>query len=426
MRPVSTPLGPDLRGQRILVVAINYAPEHTGTAPYTSQACEYMQRQGGEVLVLAGVPHYPQWSVAEPYRRRLRIDEVRREGVHVRRLRHTVPARQSAVKRATYEATFGLHVLTQRLPWTPDVVLAVVPSLLGAMAAARIAHRTGARLAVWVQDLMGPAAAQSGIAGGERVAKLTGQMEGHVLRQADVVVVLNDNFRRYAEQAGVDSDRIVVRPNWTHVEPPRGNRAAIRSRLGWGEDVVILHSGNMGLKQGLENVVEAAKLASTAAPQLRFVLMGEGSQHQDLLRLAEKVPTLQFLPAASTEEFPDFLAAADLLLVNERASAVNMSLPSKLTSYFRAGVPVVAAVPPDGGTAAEIARSGAGVVVPPEDCQALVEAVVALAADGDLRQALRRAARSYAHNKLASAPALAALASAVTGPGPTTSGATQD
>ncbi len=410
-----TPLGPDLSGQRILVVGINYAPEHTGIGPYTSQACEDMQRRGAEVLVLAGVPHYPHWSVPAAYRRRLRVDEVRREGVHVRRLRHSVPARQSAVKRATYEATFGLHALGQRLPWTPDVVLAVVPSLFGAMAAARIAKRTGARLAVWVQDLMGPAAAQSGIVGGGKVAKLTGQLEGHVLRQADVVIVLNESFRQYAEEAGVASDRIVVRPNWTHVAAPRGNRARIRTRLGWGEDVVVLHSGNMGLKQGLENVVEAAKLAALTAPQVRFVLMGDGSQCEELHRLAVDVPTLDFLPAASDEEFPDFLAAADVLLVNERASAVNMSLPSKLTSYFRAGGPVLAAVALDGGTAAEIVRSKAGIVVAPDDCQALVEGVVALAADLVLRRDLGRAARLYAATQLASAPALAELASAVCG-----------
>ena len=411
----TTASGSDLAGLRILVVGINYPPEHTGIAPYTAQACEYMQREGAEVLVLAGVPHYPHWSVSPPYKRRLRADELGRDGVHVRRLRHTVPARQSAIKRATYEATFGLHVLSQRLPWKPDVVLSVVPSLFGAMAAARIANRHGARLAVWVQDLMGHAAAQSGIAGGGRVAKVTGQMESRLLRRADAVIVLSSSFGRYAEESGVPGDRIVVRPNWTHVEPPRGDRAALRDRLGWGDDTVVLHSGNMGLKQGLETVVEAARLAARAAPRVRFVLMGDGSQRGELQRLSVDVPTLQFLPVASDEAFPDFLAAADVLLVNERASAVNMSVPSKLTSYFCAGVPVLAAVALDGSTACEIARSQAGVVVAPEDAVALIDAVVALAADAELCRSLRRAGRAYAHDQLASAPALVDLAAAVTG-----------
>lgn len=410
------PTADDIAGRRVLVVGINYAPEHTGIAPYTTQACEHLQRSGAEVLVLAGVPHYPHWSVPERYRARLRVDEVRREGVHVRRLRHAVPSRQSALRRATYEATFGAHVLAQRLPWTPDVVLAVVPSLLGAAAAAQLARRHGARLAVWVQDLMGPAAAQSGIAGGGRVADVTCRLEGAVLRRADVVLVLNEAFARYVRAAGVPASRVVLRPNWTHVEPPRGDRGAMRTRLGWREDqVVALHSGNMGLKQGLDNVVAAARLARAQAPQVRFVLMGDGSQREQLQRSGADVAGLEFLPPADSATFPDFLAAADVLLVNERASAVDMSLPSKLTSYFQAGMPVVAAVPPDGGTAREIARSGGGLAVRPDEPAALLAGVVELASDGELRVALRRAASRYAHEQLASAPALDALARAVVG-----------
>ena len=408
-------LGPDLTGQRILVVGINYAPEHTGIAPYTSQACEDLKRRGAEVLVLAGVPHYPQWSVKAPYRRRLRVDELRREGVPVRRLRHTVPSTQSAIKRAIYEATFGAHVLAQRLPWKPDVVLAVVPSLFGAMAAAQIAQRTGARLAVWVQDLMGLAAAQSGIAGGGKVAKLTGQIEAHLLRRADVVLVLNESFRRHASDCGVGADQLVLRPNWAHLEPARGERIDTRRRLGWDDKFVVLHSGNMGLKQDLENVVNAARQATTDAPHIRFVLMGDGSQRKALSRLAADVPSLQFLPPASEEDFPDFLAAADVLLVNERGSAVNMSLPSKLTSYFRAGLPVLAAVPAGGGTANEIASSQAGLVVQPDDSLALINGVATLADDEELRRSLGRAGQSYVRQMLESAPALAELATAVAG-----------
>ncbi len=162
----------DLAGRKVLVVGINYAPEHTGIAPYTTQACQHLLAEGAEVVVLSGVPHYPHWSIPPQYRRRLRVDEVH-EGVRVRRLRHHVPSRQTALTRGWYELSFGLHVLGQRLPFRPDVVLAVVPSLFGAAAAAAIARRTGARLVVWVQDLMGPATAQSGIAGGGSITRAT-------------------------------------------------------------------------------------------------------------------------------------------------------------------------------------------------------------------------------------------------------------
>lgn len=400
---------------RVLVVGINYAPEHTGIAPYTTQACNFLAEQGNDLLVLAGVPHYPHWTTPDDYRRCLRRHE-RHGDVNVRRLRHTVPAEQTAKTRALYELTFGIHVLGQRLPWRPDVVLAVVPSLAGAAAAAALARRHRARLVLWVQDLVGPATAQSGMSGGSRLSAATTRLENWVLRQADKILVLNDAFRRYVTNAGVDAARVKVMPNWTHVGGPTRDRMDVRAELGWGNDeVVALHSGNMGFKQALDNVVAAARLASRTAPQVRFVLMGDGNQRRSLQELGRDVSNLEFLPPASSDDFPDVLAAADVLLVNERASVLDMSLPSKLTSYFRAGMPVIAAVPGLGGTAREVARSKAGVVVEPEDAQALLRGVVELTSDVNLLQTLKLAAGAHAREALDSGTSLKVLTAAVEG-----------
>lgn len=404
---------PGVSGLKVLVVGINFAPEHTGISPYTTQACEFLAGQGAEVLVLSGVPHYPHWTVPAEYRRRLTTAEQHGQ-VAVRRLRHFVPREQTAFKRALYEATFGAHVAVQRLPWRPDVVLTVVPSLLGAAAGALIAQRTGARLVTWVQDLMGPAAAQSGIAGGGKVARVTQAIERRLLRRSDEVVVLNDAFRRYVLGLGVAPESVIIRPNWTHIAAPTGQREATRRRLGWTDDeVVVLHSGNMGLKQALENVVEAARL-SDGSRKVRFVLMGDGSQRRDLEDRAQGVAALQFLPPASDAEFSDLLDAADVLLINERASALDMSLPSKLTSYFKVGRPVVAAVNPDGGTASEVRRSGAGIITLPESPSALIDAVIDITDDSAQLARMRAAANSYAAQNLSADAALLALARSVT------------
>jgi glycosyltransferase involved in cell wall biosynthesis len=378
----------NLEGRRVLVVGINYAPEHTGIAPYTTQAADFLAARGAEVFVLAGVPHYPHWTVPSGYRGRARTDE-RHGAVEVRRLRHTVPRRQTALSRSLYEGTFGLHVAGQRLPWQPEVVLAVVPSLFGAIAAARIARRHGAPLVLWVQDLMGAATAQSGIAGGGRLARITQGLESWAIRRAAAVLVVSEAFRRHLVREGADPRRVTVVPNWTHVVSGLSDREAVRTRLGWDEEeTVALHSGNMGLKQGLGNVVDAARLAAERGEQIRFVLMGDGSQRAALELLAADVPSLSMLPPASADDFAEVLGAADVLLVNERASARDMSLPSKLTSYFSVGVAVVAAVPDGGGTATEVERSGGGWVVPPDDPEALYAAIRELAADPHARTLL--------------------------------------
>ena len=140
-------------GSRVLVVGIYYAPDHTGIAPTPldflsiSPSAECRSRSSRDTSLSA-------WHVDPRCRWRLRSIE-RRAGLEVRRLRHYVPRKQSALRRAAYELTFALQVAAQRPAGQPDVVVAVVPSLFSAMVAERIAARHGARLIVWVQDLMG-------------------------------------------------------------------------------------------------------------------------------------------------------------------------------------------------------------------------------------------------------------------------------
>jgi colanic acid biosynthesis glycosyl transferase WcaI len=411
--PVAAPVArhdPLPRSLRVLAVGINYGPEHTGIAPYTTGLCEHLAARGMSVSVFTGVPHYPSWTVDPRDRFRIRRTE-RIRGLEVRRLRHHVPRRQSALRRAAYELSFGAQVATQRPSERPDVVLAIVPSLFGAMAAARIARRAGAPLVVWVQDLMGRAAAQSGMSGGSAVAGAVDAVERSLLRRADRVVVLNERFREHALAVGVPAERLAVQPNWTHLPPASPtDRARTRARLGWSEDeTVVLHSGNMGLKQGLQNVVEAARLADVQGRRdVRFVLMGDGNQRDMLTVRATGIAAIDLRPP--TADYPAVLAAADVLLVNERLSNVDMCLPSKLTSYLHAGRPVIAASPAEGGTAAEVRRSGAGLVVPPGDPSALLEAVRDLAADPELMATFGRAGKAYAAMNLAADRARDSLA----------------
>lgn len=388
-----------VQSRRVVVFGINYWPEEIGIAPYTTGLAEDLARRGWDVTVVTGLPHYPSWRVTPGFGRRLRhIDE--RNGVKIRRLWHYVPDRQSAVRRGGYEATFFCHGLAQLRIERPDVVLGVVPSLGGGALATLAAKRWSVPSGVIVQDLMSNAAKQSGIAGGGRVAKLTERIESRVCRAADKVAIVSESFRPTALSFGVPPGRIVHLRNWSRIPEPTRDRRDVRHELGWGRDeFVVLHAGNMGLKQALENVIATARLAQQEQPHIRFMLMGAGSQRANLERLAVGHANLQFLDPRPIEQLSDVLAAADALLVNERASVVDMSLPSKLTSYFVAGRPVLAAVA-DGATANEVRRSGAGIVVPAEHPPALLHALTALAGDPALAERLGAMGTNYASTTL--------------------------
>ncbi|MGW0084540.1 glycosyltransferase [Streptomyces sp. NPDC003393] len=388
------------------MVSTNYAPEHTGIGPYATQLAEHWAARGADTHVLAGMPHYPAWRLDPQYAGLWRTTESR-GGVTVHRRRHTVPARQTALRRALFEASLLAHQLAAppRMP-RPHAVVAQMPSLAGAVAAARIARRHRVPFVPVVQDLMGAAAAQSGISGGDRAAAVAARAERYALGRATLVGVIHDSFRPRVQAMGVDPSRIRLVPNWSHVARPSRPRAETRTRLGWPEDrQVVLHSGNMGLKQGLEVLVEAARLD----PGVDVVLMGDGNQRAALRERAGDLPNLRFLPAADEADFPDVLAAADVLAVTQRASVLDMSVPSKLTSYFAAGRPVIASVAAEGGTADEVRRSGAGVLVPPEDPAALLKALKDLAADPEAADRLGARGPVYVDERLSRAAGLGRL-----------------
>ena len=378
------------------IYGINYWPETTGIAPYTTAIARALSDRGWAVTVHAGVPHYPQWEVAPGYGGRWRSAEM--DGaVAVHRYRHYVPGSQSAIRRAVYEATFLVNGSRPRRGVRPSLVLGIIPCLSGGVLAQAASRRHGVPYGLLVQDLMGNAADQSGVRGGGRLSHLIRSVEGRIARGAAGVGVVAEGFRANVEAMGVAPDRVTMLPNWSHVAAPTADRARTRAELGWDDATqIVLHAGNMGLKQGLEHVVAAARCAGQDGAPVRFVLMGDGNQRVALATLAQGIRAIEFLPPQPADRFMDVLAAADVLLVNERASVVDMSLPSKLTSYFMAGRPVVAATNPLGLTAREVSRSGAGCSVPAEDPEALLAVLGALRASPALAQELGANGPRYA------------------------------
>jgi glycosyltransferase involved in cell wall biosynthesis len=192
--------------------------------------------------------------------------------------------------------------------------------------------------------------------------------------------------------------------NWTHVTASTADRAATRARLGWGDDEIIaLHAGNMGMKQGLENVVDTARLA--AGSPVRFVMLGDGGQRRHLESVAADVAQVEFVDPLPGGQFEDALAAADVLLLNEGAGVAEMSVPSKLTSYFAAARPVVGATDARSAASAEITRSNGGVRVDTGDPAALLAAVRRVGQDHARAAEMGRRGRAYAEEFLSASAA---------------------
>jgi colanic acid biosynthesis glycosyl transferase WcaI len=371
----------------VTIIGLNYSPEPTGIAPYTAGLASGLVNLGWKVRAITGFPHYPAWKIPANYSGRTIHEDI--DGVPVTRLRPYMPRNPSGVKRLAMEVGFGIRSATSR--WgAADVVVMVSPAMF-AVAIAQLRARFSPRrprVIVWVQDLYSLGVTETGELG-RSGARMMQTIESRVLRNADVVVAIHDRFKRYITSTlGVQHQNVEVVRNWTHLKATDIDRTGYRTKFGWGSEVVVLHAGNMGAKQALENVVEAARLADRDQAPIRFVLLGNGNQRDRLVALGAGIIRLEFIDSLNDDDFQGAMAASDILLVNEKPGVTEMAVPSKLTSYFLAARPVIAATDPGSITAEEIGNAQAGLRVNAGDPEELLSTALSLGRDPALSKSL--------------------------------------
>lgn len=261
------------------------------------------------------------------------------------------------------EAT-GVAPYLMSTKWSEsDAIVDVSPALIASAMVALKAKmvRRDVPFVVWMQDLCAVGLTDTRRAPGATVCVMK-MIEGWLLHSADRVIVIRD---RFADDFGMPRERIEVVRSWTRLAPaPARDIAATRAEFGWRDDeTVVLHAGTMGAKQGLPNVIDAARLAPGRVDPVRFVLLGAGSELARLKAASRGIRTRQFLAPLHDSDFAATLGSADCLLANEPPGVSEMAVPNELTSCFSAGKPIVAATDLTGITAEEIRTAAAGVLV---------------------------------------------------------------
>jgi colanic acid biosynthesis glycosyl transferase WcaI len=202
---------------------------------------------------------------------------------------------------------------------------------------------------------------------------------------------------------GAAARRVAVLPNYVDLQFIRrlDRDNDFRRRHGLQpSDFVVMYSGSIALKQGLETLVEAAARLRDVAGIVVLVI-GEGPSRADLMREARerRLTNVRFLPLQPRDGLAAQLAAADALVLTQRRSVADILFPGKLLYYLAAGRPILAAVRPDGEVGRLIADEGVGVVVPPEEPQALADAVLSLRDGGSEARSMGDRARRLAESR---------------------------
>lgn len=370
---------------KILVYGINYSPELTGIGKYTGEMVAWMAREGHEVRVITAPPYYPQWKVGERYSAwRYRREEGE---ATVWRCPLYVPKQPSTLKRLLHLGSFALSsffpLMAQRR-WKPDRIIGVVPTLFCTPGMRLLAKLSGARTVLHIQDYEVDAMLGLGMAGkGKRgsVARLATAFERSALRNVDNVSTISRSMMNKAREKGVAAEKILFFPNWSEVarfqDVNDADVTALRQQLGLPEGKkIVLYSGNIGEKQGLEKVIDAAERLRDRP--LIFAIVGQGGGKARLENMARErgLANIKFLPLQPYDALPALLKMGDCHLVVQKRGAADAVLPSKLTNILAVGGNAVITAEPHTELGQLCERyPGIAVCVEPESTDALVNGI---------------------------------------------------
>jgi len=393
---------------RILIYGLNYAPELTGIGKYTGEMAAWLAARGHEVRVVTAPPYYPAWSIREDYRGKAYRTEHGEAGTPmVFRTPLYVPQKPTGLKRVAHLASFmlgSLPVMLRQAFWQPEVVFTVEPTFFCAPVALLVAQAAGAASWLHVQDFEVDAAFDLGLLPSQGLLHdLALRLERLFTLGFSRVSSISARMIERIEAKGVPAKRIRLFPNWVDVDAVYPQDREIGNlfllELGLEGKIVLLYSGNMGAKQGLELLAPLAH-SFQQDPRVHFIFCGDGAFRPQLEPLVAGCPNVTLLPLQPFERLNDLLNAADIHLLPQRAGAADLVMPSKLTGMLSSGRPVIATADPATQIAHVVQGStpgdACGLVVPAEDSVALHAAVVRLVDDPQLRHRLGENARRYA------------------------------
>ena len=279
----------------------------------------------------------------------------------------------------------------QRLRQRPDAILLIAPPFLIGFLGLWLRMRFGNRVPIiyHVQDLQVDAALDLGMLP-SALGPVLRTVERLQLRCATLVTTISFGMRQRLLAKNGARHGVALFPNWTDVSAMAPYVGENPYRSEWGltsHDVVMLYSGNLGAKQGLDDLLHAAAHLRDQT-HLHWVIAGQGADRVALEALAEELdlPRMHFLDLQPKERLAEFLSAADIHLLPQKQSAGDLVMPSKLLNIFAVARPVIVAAERDTELERVVRRSAAGLVVPPEDPAELAQAIRVMSSDAVMQK----------------------------------------
>lgn len=398
--------------KRILFVGYNFSPELTGIGKYSGEMMHWLAREGHHCKVFTAYPYYPYWKVQEPYRSKrfwykkevTRYDSGGR--LNVVRCPMYVPVNPSGLKRMVLDISFLVTAFLAVIPLLfqkkYDWVITIAPSFQFGLIGVLMRKLRATKHLHHIQDMQIEAAQDLGLIKSPKLLNMLYEVERYIFKNTDVISSISDGM---IERIGKKAQKpILFFPNWTETNNffPIKDNELLKEKFGFkSNDYVVLYSGAIGEKQGLEAILRAAE-ALRSYSHLHFVICGTGPYKINLKKMAleMQLENVQFLPLQPKEDFNAFLNMADLHLVIQKEKASDLVMPSKLTTIMAVGGLALITSNAESTLHKVVSKYQMGLLVAAENQQVLNKAILEAYLSKD-NTSIKKAAREYAEQYLA-------------------------
>lgn len=372
----------------IAVMGINYYPELTGIAVYTSGMCDYLAKKGHAVDVYTAFPYYPFGSDYSSWYRERGVNKYaffyseRAHGIGIFRANLFKPKRPGTLMRIIHILTFALLSVIRFCVRGKryDIIICVLPPFFLGFVFCIFARAIGIKIIFHIQDLEPDMAIDLGMIRNKIFIKIIRFMETFIYSNAGMVFTISEAMRSRIIAKGIRHDKVRLFYNWSETwERDDAGKGDLLRKYNLSGKFVVLHAGNMGEKQDIETILRAA-LDARSDESIVFLLVGGGSKLDYVKDYISRhgLKNIIILGIMPRGVINNIYSLCDVSLIMQDNRAGDSAMPSKLFGPAAAAKPFIIAA--DGNC--EVSRIALGhrfgVVIAPEDARSLLDAICKL------------------------------------------------
>ncbi|WP_457128593.1 WcaI family glycosyltransferase [Mucilaginibacter sp. HD30] len=392
--------------KRILLISHNFSPEPIGIGKYNGEMINWLSENGHDCTVITTFPYYPQWKIQEPYKnswyKKETIYNSKNDSVvNIYRCPSYIPKNPTGKQRAIQDfsiwiskffVVFAFIALRKKF----DLIINIAPPFHLAYLGLILRTFNGGKLLYHVQDMQIEAARDLKMFYHKKVLSSLFKIEHKIFENADYVSSISAGM--ISKINSKISKNVIFFPNWvdTVFFCPLPDKTALKKKWNFqDDDLICLYSGATGVKQGLEDLLDAAEELKQHK-KIKFIISSSGPYHRQLEENAKAkgLTNILFLPLQKKESFNDFLNMADVHLVMQKAKAGDLVMPSKLSTILAVGGVSIVTSSPGTSLYKMIYENKLGYIVSPGESHFLAKKILELEKHCD--NEIRLNAREYA------------------------------